>query len=121
MDKRIINSIEQKLSEYIDQGHIKGYGLKKDMIFSLIIKHSEICEDNKELISRVVMEYLVSEAYTHHCEINHTDDNAYMVIYGDIFGVLFHRAVYENDMHEYGKTLTGEYKRRYIEAFDNIN
>ena len=115
-----MSSIEQRLSEYIDQGHIRGYTLKKDMISSLIIKHLDICKDDRELTARVVMEYLVSEAYAHHCEIDDIQDNAHKVIYGDIFGVLFHRAVFENDMKEYGKALTGEYKRRYIGAFDNI-
>lgn len=117
---QIIVRTEQKLSSYIDRGQIRGYVIKKDKLASIIDKQMGINANLDILTAHAAAEYLISEAFALHCEIIDNRDNAHKVIYGDIFGVLFHKVVYENELQEYGRALTVEYKKRYIEAFDNI-
>ena len=117
----MIQSICDTIEHYLDREIVKNYRIKQDIISDIldILKKEEY--DGKRRKNAAVMHYLLEESYNFHSSVSDGKaDNSYPVIYGDYFGMLYHRAVIDFEEFELNESLVSGYKKRCIEAFEDM-
>jgi hypothetical protein len=117
----MIQSICDIIENYLDRDIMKNYRIKEDLISDIldILKKEEY--DDERVKNAAVMRYLLEESYNFHSSVSDgNEDNSYPVIYGDYFGMLYHRAVIDFEEFESNENLVSEYKKRCIEAFEKM-
>jgi hypothetical protein len=120
-ESKMIQSICDKIENYLDRDILKNYRIKEELISDIldILKKEEYDDERRK--NAAVMRYLLEESYNFHSSVSDEKaDNSYPVIYGDYFGMLYHRVVIDSEEFESNENLVSEYKKRCIEAFEKM-